>query len=536
MKKNAFTLIELLAVIVILAIIALIATPQVIKIITQSQKSAFKESAYGIIKAGNLYYANYLSKHDGAAEEISFNLSEENENLEIKGKVSEGEMRINKEGNVAIAITDGNYCIRKDYSETDVVFDINADDCYIYEDEEVNGAIPDIKTGMIPVVIDADGTVRKSHVTSKWYSYKEKIWANAITVKEDVRDKYQSAEIGTIINEEDILTYFVWIPRYRYKLWYADSSSATITGPHSIDIIFENKDITKSDGKCEGIYEKEMNGCYLTHPAFTFENEELNGIWVGKFKTGKNGSSENNSTAPNEVVIKPNIQSWRSINVSNMFYTSLNMNSNNNIFGFMEDVDTHMMKNIEWGAVAYLSHSKYGKDSEVYVNNNKSFLTGCGGDIAEDNWDSNCKNQYGTKIDNIYNQSTSGNISGIFDMAGDVSECVMGYTTGANPKYGQSGFTDETFPNDKYIDLYDSTNHFSRGSRKLGDATGEMGPFSSFNSSWYNDYSYFFNTRESWLARGRGNSGIFSASTYAYYGNIDNYVSFRVVLIGYDDN
>ena len=34
----------------------------------------------------------------------------------------------------------------------------------------------------------------------------------------------------------------------------------------------------------------------------------------------------------------------------------------NNIYGFKEsEVDTHAMKNLEWGAVAYLSQSKYGK-------------------------------------------------------------------------------------------------------------------------------------------------------------------------------
>ena len=39
-KKNAFTLIELLAVIVVLAIIALIATPAVLNIIEDSKKAA----------------------------------------------------------------------------------------------------------------------------------------------------------------------------------------------------------------------------------------------------------------------------------------------------------------------------------------------------------------------------------------------------------------------------------------------------------------------------------------------------------------
>ena len=51
MEKKRFTLIELLAVIVILAIIALIATPIILNIIEDSRREAAKDSAYGYIKS-----------------------------------------------------------------------------------------------------------------------------------------------------------------------------------------------------------------------------------------------------------------------------------------------------------------------------------------------------------------------------------------------------------------------------------------------------------------------------------------------------
>ncbi|MEG2847894.1 MAG: prepilin-type N-terminal cleavage/methylation domain-containing protein, partial [Bacilli bacterium] len=57
---KGFTLIELLAVIVILAIIALIAVPFIMNIIDKAKKSAFEDSAYGILKASELYYADNL--------------------------------------------------------------------------------------------------------------------------------------------------------------------------------------------------------------------------------------------------------------------------------------------------------------------------------------------------------------------------------------------------------------------------------------------------------------------------------------------
>ena len=205
------------------------------------------------------------------------------------------------------------------------------------------------------------------------------------------------------------------------------------------------KKIKKSNG--------EQNGEYLTHPAFTF-GEEINGIWVGKFETGYNGATSTSAAQKNTmdstgVIIKPNTYSWRGITVSNSFYTVKGMNAENNVFGLEIDSDAHMMKNTEWGAVAYLSHSEYGKESEVYINNNSQYMTGCGDDSVDEVAVDTCKNSYGAKADGVYNQSTTGNISGIFDMSGGAWEYVMGYTTGTSSEYASSGFTTETFPEDK---------------------------------------------------------------------------------------
>ena len=60
MKKNAFTLIELLAVILILAIIALIATPAVLNVIEDSKKAAAESSARSIVSAAETYYVKNI--------------------------------------------------------------------------------------------------------------------------------------------------------------------------------------------------------------------------------------------------------------------------------------------------------------------------------------------------------------------------------------------------------------------------------------------------------------------------------------------
>ena len=60
MKKKGFTLIELLAVIVILVVIALIAVPLIMGIITDAKRNSFRDSAYGIINAGEQYISEIL--------------------------------------------------------------------------------------------------------------------------------------------------------------------------------------------------------------------------------------------------------------------------------------------------------------------------------------------------------------------------------------------------------------------------------------------------------------------------------------------
>jgi len=62
-NKNAFTLIELLAIIVILAIIAVITVPIILNIIENSRRGAAKDSAYGYKDSINKWYVSKLSEN-----------------------------------------------------------------------------------------------------------------------------------------------------------------------------------------------------------------------------------------------------------------------------------------------------------------------------------------------------------------------------------------------------------------------------------------------------------------------------------------
>ena len=90
-------------------------------------------------------------------------------------------------------------------------------------------------------------------------------------------------------------------------------------------------------------------------------------------------------------------------------------------------IDSHMMKNIEWGAVAILSQSKYGvynpesingekgnKEYQIWNNSSISYITGSVGT----NKDANNTSVTAYNSENGPKASTTGTVYGIYDMAG----------------------------------------------------------------------------------------------------------------------
>ena len=128
-REKGFTLIELLAVIVILAIIALIAVPVIMNIINKANKSAFKDTAYGIISAGELYFAEQQLEPNGMQEDVTIKLPDATNTLGLKGDIPEGSITISKEGKTAIAVQNGRYCITKGFDDTDVIVTEDYEEC-----------------------------------------------------------------------------------------------------------------------------------------------------------------------------------------------------------------------------------------------------------------------------------------------------------------------------------------------------------------------------------------------------------------------
>ena len=509
-NKKGFTLIELLAVIIILAVIALIATPIVLNVVDNANKSANKDSAYGLLDSAKLYYMESLLDE---SKSLSGNLIDK---INVSGsKPDSGTVYINDKGEIALSVVYDKVCFTKNYEDADLTESDDINNCKIkvvYKDSILNGADPELKDNLVPVVIENGGTVKKADIYSEWYNYTNKTWANAVLLNGN--DTYK---VGDTIEENNIKAYYVWIPRYKYQIFY-DGTNATTK--QLINIEFENKDTTKSNSTTKD--------SWLTHPAFTFGDTELNGIWVGKFElTG-------DTTNP---TIKPNVESLRSANVSTLFATTQKLSTNSS-----------MLKNIEWGAIAYLTTSIYGQGlNEVRKNNSSTSTTGCA--ATKENafeYTTGCENAYNTTTG--YLASTTGNISGIYDMSGCSFEYVMGVmenslnsnipSSGYSTQYN-SGFTgknldDNTttagvaFPESKYYDIYKygtSSGDYTR--YHLGDATTET-------KGWNGDYNNFVYFYSQWFKRSGGYdyrtyAGVFAFS-YDGGGRYDNVNSARAVL------
>ena len=378
---------------------------------------------------------------------------------------------------------------------------------------------PVLASNMIPVYYDESNNVWKkadknnSQKDYRWYSYTSTgeykgMWANAVTVKDTNRQTYLNATPGTTISMDDITTMWVWIPRFN-AVTPSNYNGGTKAKPNAIDVTFVKQNETAID-------------------AFTFGTKELSGFWYGKFETSHttlaSSTTANNLGCTNEtcsnangIIIKPNVTNLRWNNVSNFFFASRSMEQPNNSFGFINtEVDTHMSKNNEWGAVAYLTHSIYGRCTdnttctEVGINSNVNKQTGYGAPAG-----SNTSVGTGTyNMTSGKDASTTGNIYGIYDMSGGANEYVMGVY---NKTIGLSGFV--SLPDEKYYNNYTVTSY-------SGHALTET-------QEWYWDSAGYVESSYPWYSRGgmfvdSSSAGVFKF-TQANGGRGEN-MSFHVVI------
>ena len=478
---------------------------------------------------------------------------------------------------------------------------------------------PELMTGMSAIKFtdptdSAEGTVVDTTSSdAEWYNYENKKWANAKT------------EDGSM---------WVWIPRYAYRI-HKENGVAT----QKFDIVFlvgttdnyydENGRLQTAQRQTSENQTIVTNGdAYTVHPAFTNESsinyanggwdKELAGIWVAKFEAGyasgnnkatvkassvnysqstawvpavETGTTTTTTTARNwldgeygtkTTAIKyPTFQgltySMNYTNHNDAYRISKVLTESGNIYGLnSSSTDSHLMKNSEWGAVSYLSQSKYGLDgtniviNNVYLNNTTKSVyavTGCAGATANANAVSttigalNNRTQSGVYVWTQKNgtaASSTGTIYGIYDMSGGTWERTASIVNNGNSNLTTYGSQIKADLNNgvstKYITVYphdsskDNTSisntdanintasqaNYVKNTKIYGDGIRETSTAGTGTTSWNSDYSYFAGLYTPFFVRGgyygyTSGAGLFSFCRND--GNSSYSNGFRTVLV-----
>ena len=479
---------------------------------------------------------------------------------------------------------------------------------------------PELMTGMSAIKFtdptdSVEGTVVDTTSNdTEWYNYEDKKWANAKT------------EDGSM---------WVWIPRYAYRI-HKENGVET----QKFDIVFLvglTDNYYDENGKLQTVQRQTSenqtivtNGdAYTVHPAFTNESsinyanggwdKELAGIWVAKFEAGY-ASGNNKATVKASSVNYSQDTSWVAkieagtssdstqparnwldgeygstttaikyptfqgltysmnyINHNDVYRISKVLTESGNIYGLSSNsTDSHLMKNSEWGAVSYLSQSKYGLDgtniviNSVYLNNTTKSVyavTGCASSTADASAVSttigalNNRTQSGVYVWTQKNgtaASSTGTIYGIYDMSGGTWERTAGLVNNGNSNlttYGSQVIADlnngkstryiTVYPHDSGKDNISVSNtganlnvasqiNYSKNTKIYGDGIRETSIAGTGSNAWYSEDSYFAGLYAPFFKRGEyyGNSsgaGLFYFSRAngcsSYYG------SFRPVLV-----
>lgn len=458
------------------------------------------------------------------------------------------------------------YTLPKEYSEISIAENITSiPDGSWNEAKKVNS--PQLLEGMTPVYWDEEGNEYEISINSnqteweKWYNYYANKWANAKT-----KDG----------------SYWVWIPRYEYKIANPGTSETS-----EIYIKFISTSQTTPDSDYDYI-----------HPAFTngkendFENgewdEEIPGFWVSKYLAGFQASStDNNGVLINEQdtitysnynytsfsqnfttnalgqnltqanystqkisypVFKPLTYTYNIIGIGDCYTIAKEVANASEFYGLNSiTTDSHLSKNSEYGAVVYLAHSVFGVNNNTITENNKNI---------------------NNTINNIYgvtgysgttplgvSASSTNNMFGVFDLNGCANESTSAYiNNNSNSLEHGKSFTEfnkdlETHKKEstKYATVYSVGNTDTSEEnyklykniltkQKYGDAIFETSNFVSNEIvPWQRGTAFKYpypNATAPFFCRVGNLSGNSTFAICSYTGEPYNFNSFRVILIG----
>ena len=458
----------------------------------------------------------------------------------------------------------------------------------------------DIDANMIPITYTGDEnnpewtsltTDEVNNNRGSWYNYWDKKWANAVTLKSDV-DVSKYKDKHTVIDENDVMGYWVYIPRYSYNVTRRDFDDKAISTEDAIemggfDIRFEKASYgNKTPVKCSYSYSSQYyqdcisnnrgasaleypgnsassSTTWATHPAFHWGSQELNGFWFAKYESSGTAS---------ETTVLPLQTSYgvTGNNVAGQYYDlakAVGIRDNSNNYGggttgivqnshHLDSAKSHLVKNSEWAAMTYLTSSRYGAGVDGVQENEgrdgdpddgywHDMMTGCGvgANGAYDCLGDASRQWYGA-IGQL--ASTTNNVYGAYDVNGGLKEFTSGSFTTNSSQSSNNNFRTPTRP--PYVDLFPSsifngTNesyYFSKctwescGGQALHEVyLGNRDFWSEFTGFWNGETADTPYESNEWISRGGGayyDDGIFSS--YAWSGKdggTNN--TFRIILL-----
>jgi len=442
-----------------------------------------------------------------------------------------------------------------------------------------------------PVGTTKGETVITNENDTEWYSYANKQWANAQTqdgsmwvwipryayrmVYNDANDKSAGGTVDVVFLIGDTDTYYDANGNIQTakRAKSADEVVDTTTG-YTVHPAFTDE---SSINYANGGWDKELTGIWVAKFEAAYADGDVSADkrtnsapvrassvkYTQKQAWGsgtENGSNDGWMTARNYkdgeyAIHNGNEYEWKDgvqtsikyptfqplsyamnyISSSDAYSVSRVLTENRittNIYGLKDsNTDSHLMKNSEWGAVAYLSKSSYGlKEVNIFINNanlNNSTqsvyaVTGCCGVTADAIAETTTKAEIDVGTSNIYiwNQvdgqaaSTTGNLYGVYDMSGATTERVSGYIANGHGNLKENGASiaynvgilkivstkyTTAYPYDSSIDFVGTSSgldeaseaNYFENTRIYGDAIKETSNLGIDSKSWNNDCSYF---------------------------------------------
>ena len=388
---------------------------------------------------------------------------------------------------------------------------------------------PQLMEGMTGIYWDKSGNEVAVTVDNQdnWYDYSTQKWANAVT-----KD-----------SNGNVTGYWVWIPRYAYKI---ESGRYTSTaGKISVKFLQGTSNKDENNSEISQNYPETTGAtmsAFVVHPSFTngtsnhFMNgewdKEISGYWVAKYPAGfqANTITNNNGSLSTAIsnssdtvvysekkytsyhadmttnalsqnltssgyasqkisypVFKPLTYAYNNISTGDAYTISKEIASASSFYGLNSTkTDSHQMKNSEWGAVAYLTQSDKGRNGEevnlnnYYTTESNPWRTAITGMCT--NGTSGDKT---TTLGNAYNTaigvkgSSTATITGIYDLSGCVWERTAAYISNSNDNLKNYGSS--------YANLTANVN----GYQTLSTKWATVYPYNNSNDSNKNNYNAY---------------------------------------------